>query len=50
MSQYKKNRALHKIKKATPKLRTDNTENVLGDVKGNRYDNKRRIAKTAFIK
>lgn len=33
-NQYKKNSTLHKIKKGTPKLSTDNTENALGGKKG----------------
>lgn len=49
-NQYKQNKALQQTKNATPRLRTDNTEKLLGGVNGKIYDNNKRIAKTAFIK
>ena len=48
-NQYKKNRALHTIKKGTPKLRTDNKANVFGGKNGKLYENKSTTAITTFM-
>ena len=48
-NQYKKNKTLHKIKKGTPKLSTDNSENARGGKKGKANENKRTTATKILI-
>ena len=48
-NQYKKNKTFIKISNATPKLKTDKAENVLGGKKGSMKDNSKRTANILLI-
>lgn len=49
-NQYKKNSALINTKNETPRLSTDNKENVFGGKNGKAYENNSKSATITFIK